>query len=153
MLGLYPVFLQTSCFYKYHNFTSPVLMYFKNTRQTYALHLMNILLNIFCYIISNVSNRKNLHRVQLMTKSHPDIQYYSKKQCHRRIQRAQRVLSKRSGAIQSRFQESLKGQTIKGMHPKRVSNHFPVNLGRSSQDSKNLSRMPKVIRGMRPSKS
>src|SRR3954464_8450028 len=74
MLGLYPVFLQTSCFYKYHNFTSPVLMYFKNTRQTYALHLMNSLLNIFCYIISNVSNRKNVHMVQLMTESYPDRQ-------------------------------------------------------------------------------
>src|SRR3954465_2122389 len=67
-------FLQTSCFYKYHDFTSPVLMFFKNSRQTYALHLMNSLLNIFSYIISNVSNRKNLHKVQLMTKSYPGRQ-------------------------------------------------------------------------------
>src|SRR3954462_10916780 len=69
-------FLQTSCFCKYHDFTSPILMFFKNSRQTYALHLMNSLLNILCYIISNVSNRKNLHKVQLMTESYPDKQNY-----------------------------------------------------------------------------
>src|SRR3954470_18165719 len=42
---------------------------------------MNSLLNIFCYIISNVSIRKNLHRVQLTTESYPDRQDYSEKQC------------------------------------------------------------------------
>src|SRR3954470_8513803 len=56
-------------------------MLFKNSRQTYALHLMNPLLNIFCYIISNVSIRKNLHMEQLMTESYPDRQDYSEKQC------------------------------------------------------------------------
>src|SRR4051812_44268995 len=83
----------------------------KNSRQTYALHLMNSLLNKFCYLISNVSNRKNLHRVQLMTESYPDRQYYSKKQCLLRIQGAWHVC--------------------------------PNNLRQSSQDSENLSRMPK----------
>src|SRR4051812_4205901 len=39
---------------------------------------MNTLLNIFCYIIPNVSNRKNLHRVQLMIERYPDRQNYSK---------------------------------------------------------------------------
>src|SRR3954470_21958495 len=63
------MFLQISRFY---------ISCFKNSRQTYALHLMNTLLNIFCYIISNVSNRKNLHRVQLMIESYPDRQNYSK---------------------------------------------------------------------------
>src|SRR3954465_4321604 len=104
---------------------------------------MNSLLNIFCYIISNVSIRENLHRVQLMTRSYPDRQDYSKKQCLLHIQGAWHVFSGQSGAIQSRSQESLKCQTIKGMHPKWVSNYFPVNLGQSSQDSENLSKMPK----------
>src|SRR3954465_2591388 len=65
-------------FYKYHAFTSLILMFFKNSRQTYALHLMNSLLNKFCYIISNVSNRTNLHRVQLMTNSYPDRHDHSR---------------------------------------------------------------------------
>src|SRR3954465_4542256 len=81
---------------------------FKNSRQTYALHLMNSLLNIFCYIISNASNRKNLHRVQLMTESYPDTQDYSEKQCLLHIQGACHVLPNQSEAIKSRFQESLK---------------------------------------------
>src|SRR3954469_5706930 len=52
---------------------------FQNSRQMYALHLMNSLLNIFCYVISNVSIRINLHRVWLMTESYPDKQNHSKK--------------------------------------------------------------------------
>src|SRR4051812_35790597 len=76
----------------------------KNSRQTYALHLMNSLLNIFCYIISNVSIRINLHRVWLMTESYPVKQNYSKK--------------------------PYKGHDT----------FFPINLGQSSQDSKNLSK-------------
>src|SRR3954470_4352970 len=118
------MFLQTSrcykyhVFYKRHTFTSLVLMLFKNSRQTYALHLMNSLLNIFCYIIPNVSIRKNLHRVQLMTESYPDRQDYSKKQCLLRIQGAWHVLLNQSGAIQSRFKESLKCQKVKGIHLK-----------------------------------
>src|SRR3954470_19698309 len=72
MLSWYFIFLQAPRFYKYYTFTC--LNVFQNSRQTYALHLMNSLLNIFCYIISNVSIRKNLHRVQLMTESYPDRQ-------------------------------------------------------------------------------
>src|SRR3954470_19351578 len=102
---------------------------------------MNSLLSIFCYIISNVSNRTNLHRVQLMTESYPDRQYYSKKPCLLRIQGAWHVLLNQSGAIQSRFEESLKCQTVKGIHLKWVSKYFPTNLGQSSQDSENLSWM------------
>src|SRR4051812_19361120 len=111
MLSRYFV-LRASCFYKHHTFASLVLMLFKNSRQTYALHLMNSLLNIFCYIISNVSNRKNLHRVQLMTESHPDRQYYSKKPCLLRIQGAWHTSPDQSGAIKSRFRESLKDAKI-----------------------------------------
>src|SRR3954465_2573107 len=88
-------------------------MFFKNSRQKYALHLMNTLLNIFCYIISNVSNRKNLHRVQLMTESYPDRQDYSKKQCLLHIQGAWNILPNQYGEIKSRFQETLKCQTVK----------------------------------------
>jgi len=69
----------------------------------YALHLMNSLLNIFCYIISNASIRKNLHMVQLMTKSYPNRQDYSEKQCLVRIQGAWHALPNQSGAIQSRL--------------------------------------------------
>src|SRR4051812_15232368 len=90
-------------FYKYRAFASPALTLFKNSRQTCALHLMNSSLNIFCYIISNVSNRKNLHRVQLMTKSYPDRQNHFK--------------------------------TMSLIV-------YPVDLGQSSQDSKNLSKIP-----------
>src|SRR3954462_15067690 len=79
-------------FYKYRAFASPALTLFKNSRQTCALHLMNSLLNVFCYIISNVSIRKNLHRVQLMTKSYPDRQNYSEKQRLLCIQGARHVL-------------------------------------------------------------
>src|SRR4051812_14471564 len=118
-------------------------MFFKNSRQTYALHLMNSLLNIFCYIISNVSNRKNLHRVQLMTESYPDKQDYSEKQCLLCIQGAWHASPNQSGAIKSRFEESLKSQTIKGIRPKWISSYFPINLGQSSQDSKNLSKKAK----------
>src|SRR3954466_2041910 len=96
-------------------------MVFKNSRQTYALHLMNSLLNIFCYIISNVSIRKNLHMVQLMTESYPD------KQNH----------------FRSNVCYVYKGH----------GTFFPNNLGQSSRDSENLSRMPKTIRGMHPSRS
>src|SRR4051812_41977370 len=135
-------------FYKQHAFTSLVLMLFKNSRQTYALHLMNSLLSIFCYIISNVSIRKNLQGVQLMTKSYPDRQDHSEKQRLLRIQGAWHALSNQSEAIKSRFKESLKRQKVKGVHPKWISNYFPINLGQSSQDSENLSRMPKTIRGM-----
>src|SRR4051812_10836364 len=114
---------------------------------------MNSLLNIFCYIISNVSNRENLHRVPLMTESYPDRQDYFERQCLLHIQGARHVSLNHSGAIQSRFKESLKCQKVKGIHLKWVSNYFPINLGQSSQDSENLSRMPKVIRGMHPRKS
>src|SRR3954470_16412134 len=102
------MFFTNITFCKYHAFTSLVLMIFKNSRQTYALHLMNSLLNKFCYIISNVSNRKNLYRVQLMTESYPDRHDYSEKQRLLRIQGAWHVLPNQSGAIQSRFQESFK---------------------------------------------
>src|SRR3954468_1790296 len=107
MPSLYHVFtnitlLQISCFYKYHAFTSPVLTFFKNSRQTYALHLMNSLLNKFCYIISNVSIRKNRHRVQLMTESYPDRQNYSEKQCLLRMQGAWLALPNQSGATKLR---------------------------------------------------
>src|SRR3954469_4674697 len=77
-------------------------MFPKNLRQTYALHLMNSLLNIFCYIISNVSIRENLHRVQLMTRSYPDRQDYSKKQCLLHIQ----------GGM-TRFSRSIWGNPVK----------------------------------------
>src|SRR3954468_4934751 len=106
---------------------------------------MNSLLNIFCYIISNVSNRKNSHSVQLMTESYPDRQDYSKKQCLLRIQGAWHALPNQYGAIKSRFEESLKCQKVKGIHPKWISNYFPVNLGQSSQGSENLSRVPKQL--------
>src|SRR3954465_11676843 len=102
---------------------------------------MNSLLSIFCYIISNVSIRKNLHRVQLMTESYPDRQDYSKKKCLICIQGAWHASPNQSGAIKSRFEESLKCQTVKGIHLKWVSNYFPTNLGQSSQDSENLSWM------------
>src|SRR4051812_2852038 len=111
----------------------------KNSRQTYPLHLMNSLLNVFCYIISNVSIRKNLHRVQLMTESYPDRQNYSEKQCLLHIQGAWHALPNQSGEIKSRSQESFKCQTIRGVYPKGVPNYFPINLGQSSQDSENLS--------------
>src|SRR3954468_10221146 len=107
------MFLQISRFY-----ISCFNVFQKNSRQTYALHLMNSLLNIFCYIISNVSIRKNLHRVQLMTESYPDRQDYSEKQCLLRIQGAWHASPKQSGAIKSRFEESLKMPKVKGIHPK-----------------------------------
>src|SRR4051812_20488136 len=98
------------CFYKHHIFINITLLhplffvfFKKNSRQTCALHLMNSLLNIFCYIISNVSNRNNLHRVQLMTKSYPDRQNHF---------RTMSLIV------------------------------YPVDLGQSSQDSKNLSKIP-----------
>src|SRR3954468_10508326 len=89
-------------FCKYRAFTSSAFTFFKNSRQTYALHLMNLLLNKFCYIISNVSNRKNLHRVQLMTESYPDRQNYSKKQC---------LLCVQGGM--ARFAQSIWGNQVK----------------------------------------
>lgn len=104
--------LQTSRFSKHHAFTSPVLMFFKNSRQTYALHLMNSLLNIFCYIIPNVGIRKNLHRVWLVTQ---------------KLSRSTKITPRSSVSY------VYKGH---GMF-------FPINLGQSSQDSENLSRMPK----------
>src|SRR4051812_12299372 len=104
---------------------------------------MNSLLSIFCYIISNVSIRRNLHRVQLMTESYPNRQCYSKKKCLLCIQGAWHASPNQSGAIKSRFEESLKCQTVKGIHLKGVSNYFPINLGQSSQDFENLSRMLK----------
>src|SRR4051812_20860156 len=107
MLSRYFV-LRASCFYKHHTFASLVLMLFKNSRQTYALHLMNSLLNIFCYIISNVSIRKNLHRVQLMTESHPNRQDYSEKQYLLRIQGEWHAFPNQPETIMSRFKESLK---------------------------------------------
>src|SRR3954462_13373753 len=76
-------FLQTSCFY-----ISSFNVFQQTQDKTYALHLMNSLLNIFCYIISNVSIRKNLHMVQLMTESYPDKQNHSKKPCLLRTQGA-----------------------------------------------------------------
>src|SRR3954462_15193392 len=94
-------------FYKYRAFASPALTLFKNSRQTCALHLMNSLLNIFCYIISNVSIRKNLHRVQLMAESYPDIQGYSEKQCLLRIQGAWDASPNQSREVKSGFKESL----------------------------------------------
>src|SRR3954470_25062999 len=92
MLSWYFIFLQAPRFYKYYTFTC--LNVFQNSRQTYALHLMSSLLNIFCYIISNVSIRKNLRRVQLMTGSYPDRQDYSEKQCLLRIQGTWHALPK-----------------------------------------------------------
>src|SRR3954462_5396005 len=83
-------------------------MFFKNSRQTYALHLMNSLLNKFYYIISNVSNRKNLHRVQLMTESYPDRQYYSKEAMSPMYTRGMARLPNQSGGNQVEFQKSLK---------------------------------------------
>src|SRR3954471_5089053 len=86
-------------------------MFFKNSRQMYALHLMNSLLNIFCYISSNVSIRKNLHMVQLMTESSPDRQNHFK----------------------SNISYVYKGHDTV----------YPVGLGQSGQDSKNLSNAEK----------
>src|SRR3954464_1887298 len=101
-------------------------MFFKNSRQTYALHLMNSLLNIFCYIISNASTRKNLHMVQLMTKSYPkrqeamsrthtrgmacfaQINLGQSSQDYKNLPKAkQSKAHTQSGAIKSRFRESL----------------------------------------------
>src|SRR4051812_43079044 len=93
-------------------------MFFKNSRQTYALHLMNTLLNIFCYIISNVSIRKNLHRVQLMNESYPDRQDYSKKQCILRIQRGMTCFAQSIWGNQAKIPRiSQKCQTIRGIYP------------------------------------
>src|SRR4051812_6545273 len=78
---------------------------------------MNYLLTIFCYIISNVSIRKNLHSVQLMIESYPDREVYFEKQCLLRIQGAWHALPDQSGAIKSRFQESLKSQDSKAYIP------------------------------------
>src|SRR4051812_8746417 len=50
---------------------------------------------------------------------------FSKKQCLLRIQGAWHILPNQSGAIKSRFQESLKSQTIKGIHLKWVSSYVP----------------------------
>src|SRR4051812_35699015 len=108
---------------------------------------MNSLLNIFCYIISNVSIIKNLHRVQLMTESYPDRQYYSKNP------RGMTRFAQSIWGNPVKIQRISQKKKIKGRHLKWVSNYFPINLGQSSQDSENLSRMPKVIRGMHPSKS
>src|SRR3954470_21434108 len=77
-------------------------MFFKNSRRTYALHLMNSLLNIFCYIISNVSIRKNLHMVWLMTQSYPDQ--------HRLLQEAMSPTYTRG---MTRFAQSIWGNQVK----------------------------------------
>src|SRR3954469_18488126 len=98
-----------SRFYKHHIVTNVIFLQisrflhllfkcFQKSRQTYALHLMNSLLSIFCYIISNVSIRNNLHRVQLMTESYPDRQYYSEKQYLLCIQGAWHASPNQSGA-------------------------------------------------------
>src|SRR3954470_14541542 len=121
------MFFTNITFCKYHAFTSLVLMFFKNSRQTYALHLMNSLLNKFCYIISNVSNRTNLHRVQLITNSYPDRHDHSRSNvscvykghdvfCPNNLGQSSRdskklsntYINDQSGAIKSRFRESLK---------------------------------------------
>src|SRR3954470_15881384 len=103
-------------------------MLFKNSRQTYALHLMNPLLSIFCYIISNVSNRKNLHRVQLMTESYPDRQDYSEKQCLIHIQ----------GARSSQNSKNLSNDKQSEAYiPSGFQTIPPINLGQSIQDFKN----------------
>src|SRR4051812_47439196 len=104
------MFLQISCFY------IPCFNVYSKLKTLYALHLMNVLLNIFCYIISNVSNRKNLHRVQLMTKSYPN---------------QQRLLQKSNVSYTDKGHDTF----------------CPINLGQSSQDSKNLSKA-KIVRGV-----
>src|SRR3954471_13335148 len=101
---------------------------------------MNSLLNIFCYIISNASTRKNLHMVQLMTKSYPNRQEAMSRThtrgmaCFAQINLGQSSQDHKnlSKAKQSKAYTSSGFQTI-----------CPNNLGQSSQDSENLSRMPK----------
>src|SRR4051812_34944389 len=97
---------------------------------------MNSLLNIFCYIILNVSIRKNLHMVQLMTNSYPDRQDHSRSN----IYKGHDMLCPINLGQASQDYKKLSIAYIKW-----VSNYFPINLGQSSQDSENLSRMPKQL--------
>src|SRR3954465_1770927 len=99
-------------------------MFFKNSRQTYALHLMNSLLNKFCYIISNVSNRKNLHRVQLMAGSYPDRQNYSESQMSPMYTRGM-----------ARFAQSIWGNQVK---IQRISQRYQKQSGSCIQVNLNL---------------
>src|SRR4051812_1999523 len=105
---------------------------------------MNSLLNIFYYIISNVSIKKNLHRVQLMTESYPDRKDYSKKQCLLRIQGAWHALPNQSGEINSKFRRISQMPNSQSHIPSGF--YVPINPGQPSQDSENLSKTPKTIR-------
>src|SRR3954471_23734574 len=97
---------------------------------------MNSLLSIFCYIISNVSIRKNLHRVQLIPKDNitprSNVSYVYKGHgmlCPINLGQSSQYYKNLSKAKQSKAYTSSGFQTI-----------CPINLGQFNQYYKNLSK-------------
>src|SRR4051812_39371429 len=80
---------------------------------------MNTLLSIFCYIISNVSNRKNLHKVQLMIERYPDRQNYSKEAMSLTYTRGMTCFVQSIWGNQAKIPRISQGcQNNQGHHPK-----------------------------------